>query len=217
MERWATFDCYGTLVDWDAGIGRELARIFGSERADELLRRYHELEPAIQKAEPTLAYREVMAQALEQLGAPGEEREALAWSLPSWPVFPEVPSALAQLRTRGVRLCILSNTDLDLLQASMAAIGVCFDRWIVASQIGSYKPAPGHWQAFRDEVGRLPDVHVAASLFHDIVPAMGLGIPCIWIDRLGEDPGELSPARTLPDLRGLADAVCELLQGRAHE
>ncbi len=212
MERWATFDCYGTLVDWNTGIRRELARLFGGERADELLRRYHELEPEIQRREPALPYREVMARVLEELGAPAEEREALARSLPSWPVFAEVPSALLDLRRRGVRLGILSNTDPDLLQASVTAIGVPFDLRIVASQIGSYKPALGHWRAFERQVGRLPDVHVAASLFHDVAPALELGIPCIWINRLHEDPRGLAPARTLPDLAGLAKAVAEIIE-----
>lgn len=211
MERWATFDCYGTLVDWNGGIRRELARLFGEERADALLARYHHLEPQIQADEPSLPYREVMARALERLGAPAEERDALGRSLPSWPVFPEVPAALRALRARGFRLCILSNSDPDLLEASMAAIGVPFDRWIVASQIGSYKPAHGHWRAFEQQVGRLPDVHVAASLFHDVAPAGVLGVPCVWINRLGEDVGALSPARELPDLAALPDVLEELV------
>ena len=154
MERWATFDCYGTLVDWNGGIRRELARIFGEDEADAKLAEYHELEPVVEEEEPALAYREVMARVLERLGAPAEERDALGDSLPSWPVFPEVPRALEQARARGWRLCILSNTDRDFIDASMTAIGVPFDRSIVASEIGSYKPAHGHWQHVRE--GRRP-------------------------------------------------------------
>jgi 2-haloacid dehalogenase len=210
MERWATFDCYGTLVDWNGGIRRELARIFGEAQADAKLAAYHELEPAIEHEDSSLPYREVMARVLSRLGAPPEERDALGMSLPSWPVFPEVPSALEQARARSWKLCILSNTDRDFIDASMAAIGVPFDRAIVASEIGSYKPAHGHWRAFEDEVGRVPDVHVAASLFHDVAPTSELSIPCFWINRLGEDKNGYTPAREAPTLVSLAEVLDEL-------
>ena len=97
MERWATFDCYGTLVDWNGGIRDELEKLFGVEHADELLARYHELEPKIQAATPGVSYREVLTIALEQLAAetglmlPEGEASALARSLPDWPVFEDVP------------------------------------------------------------------------------------------------------------------------------
>ena len=210
MERWATFDCYGTLVDWNGGIRRELARIFGEGDAEPKLAEYHRLEPVVEEEEPTLAYRDVMARVLDRLGAPEGEREALGRSLPHWGVFPEVPGALEQARARSWRLCILSNTDRDFLDASMAAIGVPFDRSIVASEIGSYKPALGHWRAFEKQVGRLPDVHVAASLFHDVAPTTELGVPCIWINRLRESADGYAPARELPTLAELAEALDEL-------
>jgi 2-haloacid dehalogenase len=210
-ERWATFDCYGTLVDWNGGLRRELARLFGEERADGQLHRYHELEPAVEAEEPGLRYREVLACVLRQLGdVPACEEDALASSLPGWPVFPEVPAALAEARDHGWRLCILSNTDRDLLDASLAAIGVPFDHSIVASEIGSYKPAHGHWQAFEKAVGKLPDAHVAASLFHDVGPANELGFPSVWINRLGERPGPV-PTHEQLDLRGLAGTLDELV------
>jgi 2-haloacid dehalogenase len=210
-ERWATFDCYGTLVDWNGGIRTELGRLFGDDRAGELLHRYHELEPQIEAAEPALAYREVLARTLARLGdVPAGEEDALGRSLPRWPVFPEVPAALEDVRARGWRLCILSNTDRDLLDASLRAIGVTFERSIVASEIGSYKPDHGHWRAFERDVGRLPDVHVAASLFHDVAPTLELGVPCVWINRLGEH-AEPKPARALPDLERLAETLDELV------
>ena len=210
MERWATFDCYGTLVDWNGGIRRELARIFGEDAADAKLAAYHQLEPVIERDEPELPYRDVMARVLERLGAPSEKRDALGQSLPSWAVFPEVPRALEQARARGWRLCILSNTDRDFIDASMTAIGVPFDRSIVAGEIGSYKPALGHWQAFEKDVGRLPHVHVAASLFHDVAPTSELGIPCFWINRLGEDRDGYTPTRESPTLVSLAEVLDEL-------
>jgi 2-haloacid dehalogenase len=210
VERWATFDCYGTLVDWNGGIRRELARIFGESEADSLLAAYHELEAVVEREDPSLPYREVMASVLERLGAPADERDALGRSLPSWDVFPEVPGALEQARARSWKLCILSNTDRDFIDASMAAIGVPFDRSIVASEIGSYKPALGHWRAFEEGEGRLPDVHVAASLFHDVAPTTELGVPCIWVNRLREDVDGYAPARELPTLASLAEVLDEL-------
>jgi 2-haloacid dehalogenase len=209
-DRWATFDCYGTLIDWNGGIRRELARLFGEERADALLVRYHGVEPEIERSEPSLPYRDVMARALDALGAPADQREALGESLPSWTPFPEVPAALEDARARGWRLAILSNTDRDFIEASKTKLGVLFDETIVASEIGSYKPALGHWRAFERSVGRLPDVHVGASHFHDVVPASGLGVPTVWINRLGET-AEPPPTRELSDLAPLPDVLDELV------
>ncbi len=215
MERWATFDCYGTLIDWNGGIRRELALIFGEDRADRLLHRYHELEPELE-ADGELSYREVLTRALERLaeeeGAGLDEPAALADSLPSWEPFPEVRRSLEEARARGWRLAILSNTDPDYIAASKERIGVQFDETVVASEIGSYKPAPGHWEEFfrRTAADRAGHVHVAASLFHDIGPANDLGISSIWINRLDERR-EPRPDRELPDLNGLADALDELV------
>ena len=99
-ERWATFDCYGTLIDWNGGIRRELARVFGEERADALLVRYHGLEPALE-ADGSRTYAEVLTEAMRGLGAPPGEETALARSLPTWEPFPEVPASLRELRERG--------------------------------------------------------------------------------------------------------------------
>jgi 2-haloalkanoic acid dehalogenase type II len=207
-DRWVTFDCYGTLIDWNGGIRAELARVFGEERADQQLERYHKLEPELE-ADGTRSYREVMTEAMRGLGAPEGEEEALARSLPSWQPFPEVPEALAQASEQGWKLAILSNTDRDYIEASMERLGVPFDLAIVASEIGSYKPDLGHWHAFEERIGRAPDVHVAASLFHDIGPANQLGLPSVWINRLGETPGP-QPTREQATLAGLAGALEEV-------
>jgi 2-haloalkanoic acid dehalogenase type II len=207
-ERWATFDCYGTLIDWNAGIRGELARVFGEERADALLVRYHVLERELE-ADGTRSYREVLTEAMRRLGAPPDEEDALARSLPRWRPFPEVTQALENARARGWRLAILSNTDRDYIEASLEQLGAPFELAIVASEIGSYKPALGHWHAFEERVGRSPDVHVAASLLHDIGPANELGLPSIWINRLEEKPGP-QPTRELSDLSRLSDILDEL-------
>jgi 2-haloacid dehalogenase len=198
-ERWATFDCYGTLVDWNAGLRQALG---GS---DELLARYHDVEPEVQREDASRSYREVMRETARRLGTDADPAE----TLPEWPVFPEVRPALEEARSRGWRLAILSNSDRDLIDASMHAIGVPFDLAIVASEIGSYKPMDAHWLAFAREVGSTPDVHVAQSHFHDVVPAMRLGIATIWINRLDEvrDPPPTAQLRTL---EGLADTLDDL-------
>jgi 2-haloacid dehalogenase len=216
--RWATFDCYGTLVNWRAGIRAELERLFGIERGEALLARYHEIEPRIQREQPSARYRDVMAAVLAELaheaGAPlpaGEE-DALGRSLPGWPVFDEVRAELSEAHRRGWRLVILSNSDRDLIDASIEVIGVPFAGAIVASEVGSYKPAHGHWRAFDEatHADRGRHVHVAQSHYHDVVPALELGIPSVWINRLGES-GDPAPTRELPDLRGLADVLDELV------
>jgi 2-haloacid dehalogenase len=120
-----------------------------------------------------------------------------------------VPGALQKTRGRGWKLAILSNTDRDYIEASMAQLGVPFELAIVASEIGSYKPGFGHWNAFIQQTGRMPDVHVAASLFHDVAPAAELGLPSVWINRLGED-AKPKPTRELKDLSQLADTLDEL-------
>jgi len=217
MERWATFDCYGTLIDWNGGIGRELERLFGAGRAAGLLQDYHEVEPQVQRESPGRSYRDVLTVALarlaerEGLALAAGEQDALARSLPSWEPFPDVQDALADARARGWRLAILSNTDRDYIDASLATIGVPFDHVVVASEIGSYKPAHRHWQVFERETGADPAgrVHVAASLFHDIAPAVELGLPTIWINRLGEK-AEPRPDVELRTLAGLGEALDSL-------
>jgi 2-haloacid dehalogenase len=217
--RWATFDCYGTLVDWNAGIATELGRVLGESDGERLLSRYHEIEPRVQREHPTWSYRDVMAAVLSELASeggvsvPDGDKDALGRSLPQWPVFAEVPEALAQAHARGWKLMALSNTDRDFIEASIAAIGVPFEGAVVASEIGSYKPGHRHWEAFYELTGADRDrhVHVAQSHFHDIVPAHELGIRSVWINRLRER-GEPAPTRELPDLNGLADVLDELVK-----
>lgn len=216
MSRWATFDCYGTLIDWNAGIGGVLERLYGAEQAPGLLRRFHELEPDVQ-AERYRSYAEVLTLTLERLandvgyGIPEGQSGVLPRSLPDWPPFPEVPEALAELRSRGWSLAILSNSDRDLIAASQKKLGVPFDLVVVAEDVRSYKPEHGHWRRF-DELtaDREHHVHVAASLFHDVAPARELGLKSVWINRLEEDSA-YAPDVELTDLSGLPDALDELV------
>lgn len=202
-DRWATFDCYGTLIDWNGG----LRAVLGS---DEQLERYHQLEPQVQAEQPGMSYRDVMTEVARRLGL--ADPEALCQSLPSWQPHPDTRAGLEEARERGWKLAILSNTDRDLIEASMERIAVPFEFAIVASEIGSYKPAHGHWEAFSKRVSVPSErhVHVAQSHFHDIVPATELGLRNIWINRYGERATP-APTRELPDLSRLADTLDELV------
>jgi 2-haloacid dehalogenase len=202
-ERWATFDCYGTLIDWDGGLRGALGN-------DDLLERYHELEPQVQAESPDRAYRDVMTEVARRLGV--DDPDAPARSLPAWESFPEVRPALEEARARGWKLAILSNTDRNFIEASMERIGVPFELAIVASEIGSYKPARKHWDRFFAQTGAATDhhAHVAQSHYHDIVPARALGLTTIWINRYGERH-EPPPTRELPDLTRLPDTLDELV------
>ena len=216
-QRWATFDCYGTLIDWNAGIRGQLEQLFGVRDAPRLLERYHELEPELE-SEPSRTYREVLTLALERLAQdesvqiPEGETDALAKSLPDWLPFPDVPPALAELRNRGWMLALLSNTDRDLIEASQRQLGVPVDLAVVAQDVGSYKPAHGHWDRFFEATtaDRERHVHVAASLFHDIAPARELGLRSVWINRL-EEQSDPEPDRELTDLSNLPDTLEELV------
>jgi len=212
-ERWATFDCYGTLIDWMGGIRSALADVWPDADRDRLLVRYHEIEPDVQ-AGRGVPYRQVMAEVLariataEDLVVPPGREAAIGESLPSWPPFPETRDALVELRSRGWRIGILSNTDPAFLDASLELIGVPVDERVVASAIGSYKPAFGHWETFFARTGadRARHVHVGASLFHDVEPCAALGLPCVWINREAET-SELPRAAELEDLRALPDTL----------
>jgi 2-haloacid dehalogenase len=216
-DRWATFDCYGTLIDWMGGIRTTLAGLWPDEDAGRLLANYHEIEPTVQ-AGRGIAYRSVLAETLAGVAAaqgmviPVGREDALGESLPSWPFFPEVPASLGELRTRGWKLGILSNTDPGFLDSSLTAIGVPVDERVVASEIGSFKPAFGHWETFFTRTGadRRRHVHVAASLFHDVQPCAALGLPCVWIN-LENETSEVPRAGELADLTALPDTLDTLV------
>ena len=216
-ERWATWDCYGTLIDWNEGIGTVLGELFGESERARLLDRYHQVEPEVQ-AERYRTYREVLDLVTARLAAEegrdlaGDERTIMSESLGDWPAFPEVPGTLQELVDRGWNLVILSNCDRDLLAQSLPRLGAPFARVIVAEDVRSYKPAHGHWDAFFAQTGAPRDryVHVAQSQFHDIVVVDELGLPSVWINRLDETAAS-RPTRELPDLNALPDVLDELV------
>lgn len=214
--RWDTlsFDCYGTLVDWVAGITTVFctaaARDGVALAAEDVIAAYHELEPEVQ-ADAYRPYREVLAETAlwvaAGLGWPLAPERAgfLADSLPDWPVFPDTRPALERLKSR-YKLAILSNIDDDLLGATVRRIGVEFDWTVTAQQVRSYKPGQAHFlkalERLDGDRGRL--LHVAQSKFHDIRPCRELGIDCVWVNRQMERLDEgLEPLQTVKDLAEL--------------
>jgi len=215
---WITFDCYGTLIDWEGGVADALAP-FLPPPVDRmaLSSRYIAMEAEVEH-EAYRPYRDVLAETsgrlLRTLGRPlppGRER-VLPESLPSWRPFRDVPETLRALRASGRRLAILSNVDRDLLMTSIARLGIEPDLTVTADDCRSYKPAPGHWEFFQSRSGARParTVHVGASLFHDMVPAGALGYRTVFVNRRGERVEGATPSRVIPDLRSLPEVIAEL-------
>jgi len=200
-----SFDCYGTLIDWETGIAAALAdfaRRAGLDR-EALLALFARHESAQQRATPELRYPELLARVLERMAAeagmalrPGEAK-AFGRSVPDWPAFTDSPEALAELK-RHAKLVILSNVDRASFAQSARRLRVEFDLVLTAEDIGSYKPDPRNFEALARavrEMGFAPEehLHVAQSLFHDIVPAGRAGMRTAWIDRRAGRPGGATP------------------------
>lgn len=210
-----TFDCYGTLIDWETGIRNaflQAAREDGVHLDESLIiAEYAAAERQVEQ-EPHRRYRDVLAVASSRAG------EALGWrvsrpaflaeSLPSWPPFIDTNPALERLRAAGIRLGILSNVDDDLLTLTRRHFTAGFDLVITAEQVRSYKPAPAHFLAARERLAGARWIHAAQSNFHDIVPTNLLRIPNAWINRKASSPlAGGKPAMELSDLTALADAL----------
>ncbi|MGH2471014.1 MAG: HAD-IA family hydrolase [Candidatus Limnocylindria bacterium] len=212
-----TFDCYGTLIDWERGITDALLPLL-PERTDRkaLAKRYIAMEAEFE-ADGYHLYTEVLdrvgRRVLRALDAaiPDDKRSPLPSSLADWRPFPEVPAALRALIEQGRYFAILSNVDRDLLELSIGRLGIRPDLAITAEDSHSYKPAPGHWRRFLERSGASIDrtVHVGASQYHDMRPAAALGFRTIFIDRQGEDL-ETSPTCVLRDLSTLPDVIARL-------
>jgi 2-haloacid dehalogenase len=192
-----TFDCYGTLIDWETGILAALRPWAAAHRVtaddEQLLAAFARAESRREVAEPTAPYPRILAGVLEDLagevGADASPQEAAAFggSVKDWPAFPDSAEALAYLQ-QHYKLVIVSNVDRASFRHSNARLGVTFDAVITAEDAGDYKPAPNHFQL---ALARLADMgvpkdrvlHVAQSLYHDHVPAKRLGLATVWVDR----------------------------------
>ena len=219
-----TFDCYGTLIDWEAGLLAAFRPAIDAHGLviddDALLERYATHEAAAE-AGPYLRYRDVLGAGLRgvlaELGAEpsAAELDGFGGSVVDWPAFPDSATALAALHGR-FRLGVLTNCDDDLFAASARRLGVDFDWVVTAQQVGSYKPADANFLALFDRVGlpRERILHVAQSLYHDHVPAKRLGLSTVWINRRQDRAGAGAtpvaaaiPDATFPDMASFATAA----------
>jgi 2-haloacid dehalogenase len=201
-----TFDCYGTLLDWQSGFRRILAPVAG-ERIDALVAAFHAVEPEVER-EVSLykdVLREGVARAATRAGVPLPDRDLLVDGWHTLEAFPDTVAALRALRAQGWKLAILTNCDDDLFESTRPALGVSIDLVVTAEQVGSYKPALGHFERFEElsGVAREGWVHAAVSWWHDMVPAKELGLRRVWVDRedSGHDPSIVT-AR-VPDMASL--------------
>lgn len=217
---WVTFDCYGTLIDWERGITDALLPLLPAGTDRRALAEWYIAMEAQFEAESFHLYRDVLdrvgRRVLRSLDAPisDDKPSPLPSSLADWRPFPEAPAALRALVDQGRYLAILSNVDRDLLELSIGRLGIRPDLAITAEDSRSYKPAPGHWRRFLQRSGASAErtVHVGASQFHDMRPAAALGFRTVFIDRHGETL-ETSPTRVLHDLATLPNVIGELAAG----
>jgi 2-haloacid dehalogenase len=225
-----SFDCYGTLIDWEAGLSAVLvpwAREQGLDLTEEqLLAAYATIEATVEAERPGDLYPDVLARSMRLLGealkaeVTGEEAARLAGSVPGWPAFADSHDALLVLAKR-FKLIILSNVDRASFAGSKARLGVEFTSVITAQDVGSYKPSRRNFDALTAEAARLgvgPGklLHVAQSLFHDHVPAKRAGLPTVWINRrharpgwgaTPEPPAPVTPDWEFPSMAAFAAAV----------
>ena len=211
-QRWITFDCFGTLVDWHKGF-TEILSPLARERVGDVLRAYHECERRVEGEPPHKPYRDVLVESVVRaatetgVSISAAEARTLPGGWPSLRPFADVERLLAELRGRGYRLAVLTNCDDDLFETTHRMFSMPFDLFVTAERVRAYKPAPWHFRAFELMTGvtRANWVHVACSWYHDVVPAHALGIRSVWFDRdrTGEDPS-LASAHV--------QSVCEALR-----
>ena len=214
--RVVTFDCYGTLIDWETGIWnafREAAAHDGvTLDREKLITAYHAIEPEVE-SEPFRPYRDVLTETARRVAArcgwtiSTDLAAFLPASVVAWPPFADTNAALERLAGKH-RLGILSNVDEDLLEQTRNGLSVDFDFWVTADRVESYTPDLAHVEAARPYVGDPAGwLHVAQSLFHDVAPANCVNVPVVWVNRKGEErpPDGPLPDREVPDLASLAD------------
>ena len=195
-DRWLTFDCFGTLIDWRHGI-RTTGELLFPGRGDAFLEAYIELEAEVEDG-PYRRYRAVLAETTRRvarrldLDLKPDDAGALVSTIPHWPPFPDVGPALGELRKRGWRLALLTNCDRDLIAQTQRRLPVSFDAAVTAEDVSAYKPDQAHFKLFQSTFGSSATawIHVAQSYFHDIRPAHDLGIPRLWVNRhhAADDP-----------------------------
>ena len=232
-NRWVTFDCFGTLIDWNKGF-TEILTPFAGDRVNDVVRAYHECERRIELERPLRTYKTVLVDGVVAAGkqAGVEISRAQASTLPeSWHrlrPFADVETLLAELRRRGYRLAVLTNCDDDLFERTHRTFRVPFDLIVTAERVRGYKPARWHFRAFemlarvarppsvspaaRSERGAVEWVHVASSWYHDIVPAKALGIRHVWLDRERSGGSAALPSSRVHTVADTVQAIDDLFE-----
>lgn len=208
-----TFDCYGTLIDWETGILNALEPVFERHSVhptrQHILRAFGDIERRVE-AGSYQPYRDVLREVARRLFDRAgvieqalSERElgVLAISVGDWPAFDETPRCLRALKATGYQLGVLSNIDDDMFARSLPRLGVDLDLLVTAQQVRSYKPAPAHFREALKRAGLDPSriLHVAESRFHDVAPARELGIKTVWINRSQGNPSASGESDSTPD------------------
>jgi 2-haloacid dehalogenase len=214
LDKWLTFDCYGTVADWNSCMGGALEGVAGAD-ASRLLTAYHQAELELEADPGWRPYREILSAGLaraaerEQVTLPPGGAETFARAWPDMQVFPDTGPALTALRERGWRLAFLTNCDEDLFAGTRARLPVPFDLWVTAEEVHGYKPDLGHFRRFAETTGvtRTNWIHVANSWVLDMLPAARMGLRSVWLDRdLTGHPAKLADRR-ITSMRRLPEAV----------
>jgi 2-haloacid dehalogenase len=215
--RWLTFDCYGTIADWNTGMLEALKPVAG-ERAAALLGAYHRAESVLEASATWRPYREILtdglAWAARQSGValPPAASGALVAAWQEMPVFPDAAEALSMLASSGWRLAVLTNCDDDLFAATSERLPVPFEIVVTAEQVRSYKPELGHFRKFAEMTGATPVnwIHVANSWVHDILPASRMGLRSVWVDRDRTGHPAKFAERRVTTMRRLPETVADV-------
>jgi 2-haloacid dehalogenase len=216
-DRWLTFDCFGTLIDWRHGI-RTTAELLFSGHGPEFLDAYIALEAEVEKEGSFRRYRAILTETTRRaarqlsLDLKPPDATALVSTIPYWPPFADVGPALRELRKEGWKFALLTNCDRDIIALTQRRLPVPFDGVVTAEDVSAYKPDPRHFLLFHSTFGASADawIHVAQSYFHDIRPAHDLGIARIWVNRRGENDDPSLADEVISGLAELPAAVRRL-------
>jgi 2-haloacid dehalogenase len=215
-DRWLTFDCFGTLIDWRHGI-RTTGELLFPGRGEEFLNAYIALEPEVEEG-PFKRYRAVLTETARRaakqlsLDLKADDASALVSTIPHWPPFADVGPALAGLRKLGWKFALLTNCDRDIIALTQRRLPASFDAVVTAEDVSAYKPNPAHFKLFQSTFGSSAAAwtHVAQSYFHDIRPTHELGITRIWVNRQGEKGDSALADAVISNLKELPEAVSRL-------
>ena len=216
-DRWLTFDCFGTLIDWRHGI-RTTGELLFPGRGEEFLAAYIDLEAEVEADGPFRRYRAILTETTRRAAAglradlKPDDATALVSTIPHWPPFADVGPALGALKKDGWRMALLTNCDRDLIAQTQRRLPVAFDAVVTAEDVSAYKPNHAHFTLFQSTFGSSAGVwiHVAQSYFHDIKPTHELGISRIWVNRQGEKDDPSIADATIHGLDELRDALAKV-------